>query len=296
MTKIIPAAHSILQHGLHTAYGLWCWLALITVALTLGPSIILLPNVRMRRRLTRYAASLVLRLCGYRLRVHGLDHLPAGPCIVVANHASYLDGIVLTAALPPRFAFVIKDEMATVPLAGLLLRRIGSLFVDRSNHQSSARAARRILQFAREGACIAFFPEGTFVPKPGLLAFKLGAFLTAAKFDLPVVAITLRGTRQALCSHTWLPRPARLEVILHSALQPSDRGRKAAGSLRDNARQQILTDLDEPDLHLAHPHVTADAAMSLKSPACADAATRPPAPAAAGAPARRPPADESRSS
>lgn len=298
MTKSILKDQSIFQRGFFFIYGLWCWLMLILVALALGPLIIILPDVHRRRWLNRHAARLVLFLCGYRLRVHGLTHLPNGPCIVVANHASYLDGIVLTAALPPRFAFVIKDEMANVPLAGLLLRRIGSLFVDRSNAQGSSRDARKILQFAREGACIAFFPEGTFLPEPGLLAFKLGAFLTAAKFDLPVVAITLRGTRQALRSHTWWPRPAGLTVTLHPALQPLDNSRKASGHLRDLARQQILTDLDEPDLHPVHPSASPKMQALLKpmvADASADNAAMTPAPTATTTQAMPPTGDESRS-
>jgi 1-acyl-sn-glycerol-3-phosphate acyltransferase len=298
MTKSILKDQSIFRRGFFFTYGLWCWLMLILVALTLGPLIIILPDVHRRRWLNRHAARLVLFLCGYRLRVHGLTHLPNGPCIVVANHASYLDGIVLTAALPPRFAFVIKDEMANVPLAGLLLRRIGSLFVDRSNAQGSSRDARKILQFARDGACIAFFPEGTFLPEPGLLAFKLGAFITAAKFNLPVVAITLRGTRQALRSHTWWPRPANLTVTLHPALQPLDSSRKASGHLRDLARQQILADLGEPDSHPAHPHTSSKTQALLKpirADECADNAAMTPAPTATITQGMLPMEDESRS-
>ena len=57
-----------------------------------------------------------LRGAGIRLAVEGRERLPQGPCVVVANHASYIDGIVAAAALPPEFAFVIKKEMVRVPL------------------------------------------------------------------------------------------------------------------------------------------------------------------------------------
>ncbi len=122
----------------------------------------------------------------------------AGQCVVVCNHASYLDGIALTAGLPPRFGFVIKREMATVPLAGVVLRRLGSEFVERFNRQRGAADARRVLRNASNGHSLVFFPEGTFTRTPGLLKFHTGAFATAMRAGCPVVPAVLRGTRRAL--------------------------------------------------------------------------------------------------
>ena len=82
--------------------------------------------------------------------------------MVVANHASYIDGLVAAAALPPDFAFVIKKEMVRVPLAGLLLRRLGSQFVERFDRHKGGVDTRRVLKLAATGQSLVFFPEGTF--------------------------------------------------------------------------------------------------------------------------------------
>lgn len=129
------------------------------------------------------------------LRIIDQQNLPAGACVVVANHASYLDGIVLKAALPARFSFVIKKEITDVPLASLLLRRIGSEFVDRFNRQAGAIDARRLIKAAAGGQALVFFPEGTFIAQPGLGKFHTGAFATAARAALPIVPVVIRGTR-----------------------------------------------------------------------------------------------------
>jgi 1-acyl-sn-glycerol-3-phosphate acyltransferase len=193
------------------------------------------------------------------LTVRGMDRLAPGQCIVVSNHASYLDGLVFTAALPSRFGFVIKREMSAVPLAGLFLRRIGSEFVERFDRNRGAADARRVLRNAASGHSLVFFPEGTFTRTPGLLKFHTGAFVTAARAGCPVIPAVVRGTRAALPPNGNLPRPGRIEVDIlppiHGAPEPP--GEISSAALRDRARQAILLALGEPDLtccgDTAHP-------------------------------------------
>ena len=230
-------------------YGLWALLAFLAVSLTLLVLLAVLPGIHRRRAAGRAAARTVLWLAGMPLTVRHLERIPAGQCVVVCNHASYLDGIVLTAALPARFGFVIKREMAAVPLAGLVLKRLGSEFVERFDRQRGAADARRMLRNARNGHSLAFFPEGTFTRIPGLLKFHTGAFASAARAGCPVVPAVVRGTRRALPPRGALPLPGPLELQILAPLAPppvvSD---KAAPELRDRARAAILTALGEPDL------------------------------------------------
>jgi 1-acyl-sn-glycerol-3-phosphate acyltransferase len=187
-----------------------------------------------------------------RLTVRCLDRLPAGQCVVVSNHASYIDGVVFTAALPPRFGFVIKREMNSVPLAGLLLRRLGSEFVERFNRNRGAADARRVVRNAVSGNSLVFFPEGTFPRDPGLLKFHTGAFLTAARAGCPVVPATVKGTRVALSPRGALPRPGRIVVeILPPVNAAAESSEMAASELRDRAREAILNELGEPDRSVA---------------------------------------------
>ena len=116
--------------------------------------------------------------------------------MVVANHASYIDAIIAVAALPPDFAFVIKQEMVRVPLAGLLLRRLGSEFVERFDRHKGASDVRRVLRLAATGQSLVFFPEGTFDERRGIGRFLGGAFATAARSAMPVVAVAIHGTRE----------------------------------------------------------------------------------------------------
>ena len=230
-------------------YALYAGLAFLVFGLAALAAALLLPGVERRRAAARRIARGFLFAAGMPVTVKSPERLPPGQCVVVANHASYLDGVVFTAALPPRFGFVIKREMAAVPLAGLLLRRLGSQFVERFNRHRGAADARRLLRQAAGGNCLAFFPEGTFTKTPGLLKFHTGAFVTAARAHCPVVPVVVRGTRKALSPRGGLPRPSRIEIQILPAVDASpERPDAAALDLRDRARAAILRELGEPDL------------------------------------------------
>lgn len=263
-TSVTPVRRAILA-PLRFLYGVYAIAVFLVMAVCALLATLCLPGVHRRRAAARAAARAFLWVAGMPLTVRSLERLPEGQCVVVSNHASYIDGVVFTAALPPRFGFVIKREMNSVPLAGLLLRRLGSEFVERFNRHRGALDARRVLRTAVNGSSLVFFPEGTFTRTPGLLKFHSGAFMTAARAGCPVVPATVRGTRRTLAPTGGLPRPGRIIVeILEPVIAAVESTDASAVELRDRAREAILQDLGEPDLHLptysggtAHqPHTT----------------------------------------
>jgi 1-acyl-sn-glycerol-3-phosphate acyltransferase len=230
-------------------YALYATLAFLLTAVAAMIAALILPGVRRRRGAARASARAFLWLAGMPLSVRGGDRLAPGQCVVVANHASYLDGLVFTAALPARFSFVIKREMSAVPLVGLFLRRIGSEFVERFDRQRGAADARRVLRSAASGHSLVFFPEGTFTRTPGLLKFHTGAFVIAARAGCPVIPAVVRGTRAALSPSGGLPRPGRITIDILPPIEMPPRAEEVSSAeLRDRARAQILLALGEPDL------------------------------------------------
>ncbi len=232
-----------LAYGL---YGIWFWAVFISLSLLTLCLVALIPGQHRCRCVARASAILLLRLTGSWPTVSGLHLLPDKASVIVANHASYLDGILLTAVLPHRYRYVIKREITQVPLVGFFLRRIGAHFVDRSDPKRGAADARRIIQTANNGASLAFFPEGTFLREPGLRRFHNGAFTIATRSNLPLVPLTIRGTRKMLPAHQWLARPGHLAVIIGEPLETSNN--MDASTAREYCRKQILLALNEPDL------------------------------------------------
>ncbi|HKR34935.1 MAG TPA: lysophospholipid acyltransferase family protein [Steroidobacteraceae bacterium] len=235
---------------LEIAYGVYAAVAFLVCGLLAFALVVLPLGITARRHMAHLAAQAFFRLAGMPLRLLDAGHLPTGPCVVVANHASYLDGVVLKAALPARFSFVIKKEVSHVPLAGFVLRRIGSEFVDRFNRHAGGMDARRLIKAADAGQALAFFPEGTFLAQPGLGKFHTGAFAIAARAELPIVPIAIRGTRHILPSGRFLPRPGRIHIQVLPPLGPLTglEPTAAIAQMRDQSRARILAALDEPDL------------------------------------------------
>ncbi|HRZ61829.1 MAG TPA: lysophospholipid acyltransferase family protein, partial [Rubrivivax sp.] len=181
-------------------------------------------------------------LTATRLSVRGIEQLPEGPCVLVANHASYLDGIVLTAALPRPFTFVAKIELLRSFVTRVGLTRLGAAFVERFDAPQGVAAAARLVEAVAQGQSLIVFPEGTFTAAAGRLPFHMGAFLVAVRAGVPVVPVTLRGTRDLLPDGRWRPRRAALGLQFHPPLaDAADDGQVfgAAVRLRDAARRAI---------------------------------------------------------
>lgn len=212
------------------------------------PLIVALPTLPLRRAMGRLSVRISLGAIAVPIRVRGRRHLPTGPCVAVANHASYLDGLVLTAALPGRFTFMVQDGAARWPVVGFILRRMGVSFVNRTAVREGARQTRALMKRLGGGESLAVFAEGTFEDTPGLLPFKTGAFLLAARAGVPVVPVVIRGTRRLLGGGRLSLRWSQVTVEILPPLVPSGTDRADIAVLRDAARAAIAQRCGEPDL------------------------------------------------
>lgn len=232
-----------------SAWAAWAWTVYLAVVPLAWLLIAVVPGVETRRRIARTGARLALALTGLTPRVTGSQQLAGldGPLIVVANHASFLDALVLSAVLPPRFAYAAKQELLQKPLAAIPLRRLGSAFVERFDSARGVEDTRALEARVRAGESMVFFPEGTFESEPGLLPFRLGAFVLAARTGRPVLPVALTGTRTLLRGMSWRPHYSPLEVRIGTPLPAQGEPWEAALQLRDRARRQILSQVSEPD-------------------------------------------------
>jgi len=257
-----PRFYSIVRHLKATLYAVWCWLLYCLLAPVVGLLVLLLPTEKLRWSVMHIAVKILAGLTTTKIMLHGIDNLPdkSRPCVFVSNHASYLDGYVLTAVLNRPFSFIAKAELKARTVVHLLLKRIGTLFVERFDQQKGLEDAKILAAKGGAGRSLFFFPEGTFMRMPGLLPFRMGAFTTAARIGIPVVPIVIRGTRSKLRADSWFPRHGSISVTIGSPIYPesppSDHEPDSwatALRLRDKTRQWILMHCGEPDLGHERP-------------------------------------------
>ncbi|MCU0765180.1 MAG: AMP-binding protein [Burkholderiaceae bacterium] len=222
-------------------FGLWAWSVGSAIAAAGWLGTLTVAGTGRRRRLARALARAGLRAAGVRLTVEGEQNLPAGPHVLVCNHASYLDAIVLTALLPPRCAFVAKRELSEHWLTGKPLRNLGTKFVERVDTARSIEDTQALSACLAAGESLVFFPEGTFGPTPELLPLRMGAFVLAARADVPLVPAVLDGTRRLLPAGAALPRPAAVSLRIFPPLHAAGFGWNDAVALRDEARMVLET-------------------------------------------------------
>lgn len=231
-------------------YAGWAWAVFLILALPVWALVCAARRPAIARWTVHVASSLLLAALGARVPRLPADRLPARPHVLVANHGSYLDGVVLAAALPPRidYAFVAKREFAETRWTRWFFSGIGALMVERFDIRRGVEDVDAIVAALHAGRSVVVFPEGTFRPVTGVRPFRMGAFVAAARAGAPLATAALRGVREMLRDRTWRPRHGRPRLEIGAVVAPSGPAWSDAVALREAARAEIVRLSGEPDL------------------------------------------------
>jgi 1-acyl-sn-glycerol-3-phosphate acyltransferase len=183
------------------------------------------------------------------VRVEGRERVdPRQSYVIVANHQSQYDIFVLYGWLGIEFKWVMKKELRKVPMIGVSCERIGHIFIDRSNRQAAIETINQAKAKIVDGVSILFFPEGTRSPDGRLKLFKRGAFRMALDLELPLLPVTVVGTRDVLPAGTRRLFPGRARLVFHDPIPTAGLGDEDLPRLIDQTREAITSALP-PELH-----------------------------------------------
>ena len=259
---IVPQTKRLLRFLGEQSWAWLAWLCLGAGAVTVFIGMFLPFGLTSRWRLAHTVAKACFSVLGLRLDVDGTSNLAASEPkqgrrrLFVANHQSYIDGFVLTAAMRQPVGFLVKAEIAAIWPAKFVLQRLGASFVRRQNASHALTDLRDSVETGNATAPLFVFVEGTFTRNPGVLPFHLGAFVTACEMHADVYPVAINGTRSVLRDGTWLPRRGDIRIRLGapiSAPNETSKGEAASGwheaiALRQSVREWIVDNVDEPDL------------------------------------------------
>jgi 1-acyl-sn-glycerol-3-phosphate acyltransferase len=209
-------------------YQLYVWLILIPVGVILtllfSTSAVIFSILISPRFASRVVASTWGRTLAWLtpvgVTVEGGENAQTGRSyVVVCNHQSAVDILVVYGWLELDLKWVIKQELRKVPGIGIGCEKVGHIFIDRKNPDHARQAIAEALDRLGHGIGILFFAEGTRSPDGKLLPFKKGAFRTAIEQQLPVLPVTLVGTRDILPPKSLRPYPGRARLVIHPAIE-----------------------------------------------------------------------------
>jgi 1-acyl-sn-glycerol-3-phosphate acyltransferase len=142
--------------------------------------------------------------------------------VIVVNHQSAYDIIVLYARLGIDFKWVMKKEIRKIPGVGFGSQAVGHIFIDRSSSKAAISSINAAKSKIKDGTSVVIFPEGTRGKTLEILPFKKGAFWFAFDLNLPILPVTINGTRKILPSGSLKLLPGKAEIIIHPAIEISD--------------------------------------------------------------------------
>jgi 1-acyl-sn-glycerol-3-phosphate acyltransferase len=235
-----------------TLWSVWSWFVFGVCVLVWVPMVAVVYLVTLPFDRTHYWSGYLYRKMPvvhqhlnplWHFRVTGdLPENPRNPYVVVANHESFVD-ILLISHLPWEMKWLSKKEMFKIPIAGWLMYLAGDVKLDRGDKDSATKAMDRCQWYLRRKVCVMIFPEGTRQQDGELGRFKDGAFRLAIEAQVPILPLAVAGTKEALRKHDWRFGRADAEVHVMAPVETAGLTLDDLDALRDRVRDLIQAQL-----------------------------------------------------
>ena len=181
------------------------------------------PRGRRQHWCARVWCRMIAATAGARVHVHGLHHIKPGESYVfLSTHQSYMDIPAMLGYLPAQLRIAAKKSLFRVPFMGWHLTRAGHIPIDRSSTQNAVASMQRAASYLRDGICAFIFPEGTRSRDGYLHKFKKGGFKLAIQAGVPIIPITIIGSRQILPPDEIIFRPGPIEMYVDEPIPTKD--------------------------------------------------------------------------
>lgn len=237
-----------------------CILMLVIPLYTVIASLFAIPIAHLTRSpaivyfLGRLGIRIGLAIAGIRVVAHGREKIPARPHLIyMINHASNLDGPVAFLQIPGEVKALGKKEVFRLPVLASAMRLAGFIPVDRSDRSAAIRSIERAAEAARRGASFFLAPEGTRSWNSELLPFKKGGFHLAIDSGVPIMPITIRGSRELMPRGSFAVRPGVVELVFHDPVPTAGLTKSDVEALVAEVRSQIASVLAPVPLVEASP-------------------------------------------
>lgn len=197
-----------------------------------------------------------MRIVGVRVRVEGIENIPPGVCVFVANHISNIDPTAFVPAIPRRVSLLVKRELFRIPILATAMRLAEFIAVDREDKEAAALSVDLAVERLKAGTSFAVYPEGTRSPDGRLRPFKKGAFVMAIEAGVPIVPVSIAGAQTLLRKGDWRLHPGEVSIRFGPPVDTSAYAMDRRGELLARVEALVAAGLpaDQQPPPVAAPH------------------------------------------
>jgi 1-acyl-sn-glycerol-3-phosphate acyltransferase len=247
VTVSVMRARTAVDHALLALWG-WGAVGLVSVSTVVAAALAIIGILVTRRPwpgdvVGAVWGRFVVKVCGIRIEIEGTEHIdPRRAYVLIANHLSNLDVIATLAAVPLPIHFVAKQELLRVPVFGRALRMSNHIVIDRSKpDEAIARINERVAGQLGNAFGILFFGEGTRSPDGKVHVFKKGGVTLALHTGLPIIPVSISGTRKFLPKGSLRIHPGgRVKIVLGALIETRGRSVEEREALNEQVRIRVV--------------------------------------------------------
>lgn len=231
---------------------IYCWIAVFIVTVVIGSLGVILSIIAPKHVIrygTRPWGYCLIRGCGIKVRIEGLDNIPDGPCVIMYNHQSALDIPFYCGYIPIEWRAIMKDDVARIPFVGWVSRLTGQYFVARDGSKRDTEQVKNIAKQIRNGPPVILAPEGTRSPDGKLLPFQKGGFVIALLAKVPVVPVVITGGHEIMPKGSLWIKPGKMSMQIFPPIDIRNlpQGRAGREELERLVRECMLKGLGKSE-------------------------------------------------
>ena len=194
-----------------------------------------------------------VRAVGVKVRVKGLEHIPAGVCLFAANHTSSADAPAVVGAIPRRIAILLKESLFKWPIVGQAFRSAHFIPVNRSARDAAIASVEKATESLKAGQSFLIYPEGTRSPDGRLQEFKKGAVMMAIKAGVPIVPMACSGAHRIMEKNSLVIHPGEIVVEFLEPIDASKYSLEERDILNERLRMAMAAALSPDQRPLDFP-------------------------------------------
>lgn len=209
-----------------------------------------------------------VKAVGVRIRIRGLERIPSGVCLFVANHTSSADAPAVVGAIPRRVAILLKESLFKWPIVGQAFWSARFIPVNRKVHESAIASIEKAAEALKAGQSFLIYPEGTRSPDGRLQRFKKGAVVMAIKAGVPIVPIVCSGAHKIMVKRSLVIHPGEILVEFLEPIETSKYSLHDRDALNARIRDAMTAALppDQRPIKFSEAGVTDEQAEDADEP------------------------------